>query len=143
LKVLRHEEQPSPEAASEEFFPAVEPEAAQNSVAAREAGAERMKGGPEGPPLRRMGPTEGGPHEGLRLQNRNLAGEECAELRRGEMQAGVERPELGELGARLVEPHLVNQLLERDRIRRVEIDAPFPVVVADRARDDLGDLAGV
>jgi len=47
------EAQPSPEAAREEFFRGVEPEAAQNSPAAREPGTElRKTGGPEGPPLR-------------------------------------------------------------------------------------------
>ena len=42
-----------------------------------------------------------------------------------------------------VEAHLVDQLLEDRRIVGEEIDAPFPVVEADRAGDDLRDLAGV
>src|SRR4051794_36435083 len=52
-----------------------------------------------------------------------------------ELEPGVERPELGELRARLVESHLVDKFFECQRILREQIDAPFPVVETDRARD--------
>src|SRR5262245_13393972 len=66
------------------------------------------------------------------LERRDATVQVRGELAAAELQAGVERAELGELRARLVEAHLVNQLLEHERIGREEIDAPFPVVVADR-----------
>jgi len=41
----------------------------------------------------------------------------------------------------VIETHFVNQLLENQRIVGIQIDAPFPIVEADRARDHLRDVA--
>src|SRR5690606_24042902 len=59
---------------------------------------------------------------------RQLALEQLRELLGRELQPGVKRAELAVLGARLVEAHLVDELLERHRIVGEQIDAPLPVV---------------
>src|SRR5438105_2999329 len=45
--------------------------------------------------------------------------------------------------ADFVEAHLVDQLLEDERIVREKIDSPFPIVEADGAGDDLPHFAGI
>ena len=65
------------------------------------------------------------------LQGRNLTSQICGELSGSELKARVERSKLGELRAGFVEPHLVNQLLEDERVVGKEIHAPFPVVKPD------------
>src|SRR5665213_1444944 len=49
----------------------------------------------------------------------------------------IELAEEGVLGADFVKPHFVDELFEYDRIVGEEVDAPFPVVVANRPGDDL------
>ena len=44
-------------------------------------------------------------------------------------------------GANFVKTHLVDQLLEDQRVVGEQIDAPLPVIEPDRPRDDLPDLA--
>src|SRR5207302_1105041 len=78
-----------------------------------------------------------------RCRRRNLSIQIRRELSRGELETGIERTELREFRARLVEAHLVNQFLEDERILREQIDAPLPVIEPDRPRDDLRDLARV
>src|SRR5262245_10233945 len=77
------------------------------------------------------------------VQRRQLSLQESSKRPHRKLQTDVERPELGEPGAGFVEPHLVDQLLERQRVVGKQIHAPFPIVVADRSRDDLRDAAGV
>ena len=60
-----------------------------------------------------------------------------------EHQAGDERAELRVVGGHLVEAHLVDDLLERDRVVGEQRDAPLPVVEAGRAGDELQHPAGV
>src|SRR5690606_6941560 len=55
----------------------------------------------------------------------------------------VERAELPEAGADLVEAHLVDELLELEGVVGEEGHPPFPVVEAHGAGDYLGHLAGV
>src|SRR5580704_3070561 len=74
---------------------------------------------------------------------RSFDAEQLTELGRFAANRKVERAEFRIAGARLVEAHLVDQLLEHQRIVGEEIDAPFPIVEADRTRNDLRDLAGV
>src|SRR5919106_983244 len=45
--------------------------------------------------------------------------------------------------AGFIEAHLVNQLLEHQRIIGKKIDAPFPIIEANGAGNDLADAAGV
>src|SRR5262245_6651364 len=77
------------------------------------------------------------------LQRRKLAIEQRRKLPGPELKPGVEGAELGKLGARLVEPHFIDQFLEHEGILCEQIDAPFPIVEPDRARDDLRHLARV
>src|SRR5437867_1353307 len=78
-----------------------------------------------------------------RSERGRLALEEDGQVGGRELQADEERAELGVVGARLVETHLVNQLLEDHRVVGEQIDAPLPVVETDRAGDDLGHLRPV
>src|SRR3989442_5116535 len=55
----------------------------------------------------------------------------------------VERPEERVARAGRVEAHLVDELLEDERVVGEQRDAPLPVVEADRARDHLRHPAGV
>ena len=73
-------------------------------------------------------------------ERRHLALEVPRQLGRRELQADVEGPELRVPGRGLVEAHLVDQLLEDERVVGEQVDAPLPVVEADRARDHLRDL---
>src|SRR5271154_4894478 len=67
---------------------------------------------------------------------------EFAEVGCLESDAEVERAELRVRRARFVEAHLVNEFLEHERIVGEKIDAPFPIVEADRARNNLRHFAG-
>src|SRR5689334_19580119 len=55
----------------------------------------------------------------------------------------IEVPELGVLGARLVEAHLGHELLEVHRVLREEGHPPFPLIEPDRARNNLCNAAGI
>src|SRR5690606_8753491 len=55
----------------------------------------------------------------------------------------IERAELPETGADLVEAHLVDQLLELERVVGEQRHAPFPVVEAHGAGHALGHLPGI
>src|ERR1035441_7642919 len=61
----------------------------------------------------------------------------------GQLQADEKRSEEGVDGAYFVETHFVNQLFEDQRVFGKQVDAPLPVVKADRAADDLAHVAGV
>src|SRR5581483_4745450 len=63
-------------------------------------------------------------------------------LRRRDPDSNVKRPEPPVRCARLVEAHLIDQLLEHQRIVGKKIDSPLPIVESHGTRDDLGDLAG-
>src|SRR3989442_7821430 len=55
----------------------------------------------------------------------------------------VERPEERVARAGRVEAHLVDELLEDERVVGEQRDAPLPVVETDRSRDHLRHPAGV
>src|SRR6266481_6396117 len=46
-------------------------------------------------------------------------------------------------GADLIEAHFIDEALEDERIFGEEVDAPFPIVEPDGARDDLAHVARV
>src|SRR5438270_7597448 len=66
-----------------------------------------------------------------------LPSQQLSDLRCGNANADVKRAEQGIDGADLVEAHLVNQLLEDQRIVGEQVHAPLPIVESDRAGDDL------
>src|SRR5262245_51331169 len=84
-----------------------------------------------------------GKPETTSLFSRQLAGKQLAEARGGHAQPDVELAEERVNGADFVEAHLVDELLEDERIFAVQIDAPLPIVEADRPADDLLHFAGV
>src|SRR5262249_38880103 len=57
--------------------------------------------------------------------------------------ADVKRPEDGVHRAHLIEAHLVNQLLEDQRIIGKEINTPLPVIETDGTRNDLLHGTGI
>src|SRR6266478_5945302 len=72
-----------------------------------------------------------------------LAFQKSAQLARRTTQAHVELPEERIHRADVIEAHLVNQLLEDQRIVGEQVDAPLPVVKSDRAGDDLPHFARI
>ena len=58
-------------------------------------------------------------------------------------QSDVERAEQAVNRAGFIEAHLVNEFLENQRVIGEEIDSPFPIIEADRTRNDLIDAAGI
>src|SRR5439155_26132316 len=69
--------------------------------------------------------------------------EEARQLGGGELQADEERAELAVPRTCLVEAHLVDQLLEDERVVGEKVDTPLPIVEADGTGDNLGHLLGV
>src|SRR3954464_2690632 len=72
-----------------------------------------------------------------------LPGEKVPDLRRRAADANEELPEQRVDGADLVKAHLVDELLELQRVVRKQVHAPLPIVKADGAGNDLLHFAGV
>src|SRR3954469_906060 len=72
-----------------------------------------------------------------------LSGEEVPDLRRRAADANEELPEQRVDGADLVKTHLVDELLELQRVVSKQVHSPLPVVETDGAGDDLLHFAGV
>src|SRR5712671_2776648 len=74
---------------------------------------------------------------------RQFSAQQFSQLCCGAAHSYVELAEQRIDGADVVEAHLVDQLLEDERIVGKEVDAPFPIIEADRAGDDLFDFARI
>src|SRR5262249_1100243 len=74
---------------------------------------------------------------------RNLPVQEPAQAAPRAAHADVKVPEKRINRADLIKPHLVNELLEHQRVVSKQINPPLPVVETDRTGDDLFYLAGV
>src|SRR5262249_44632751 len=109
---------------------AARPGAATVACAARSAWRERR-------------PAEGATPRARAREIARRAPQHLAQRARGEPDPYVERPEERESRARRVEAHLVNELLEDERIVCEQRHAPLPVVEPDGALDDLHHPSGV
>ena len=65
----------------------------------------------------------------------------CKDFIERELEAGEKVAELSILGADGIEAHFVNDAFEVDGVMSKESDAPFPVIEASGARDELEDFA--
>src|SRR3954453_16244560 len=83
------------------------------------------------------------PRAQTRLFFWKLPGEKVPDLRRRAADANEELPEQRVDSADLVKTHLVDELLELQRVVAEQIHAPLPIVEADGAGDDLLHLTGV
>src|SRR5262245_25626410 len=77
------------------------------------------------------------------LERRQLAAEQASQTGTGAAHADIEFSKERIDRADFVKAHLVDQALEDQRIVGEQVDAPLPVVEADRAGDDLLHRPGI
>src|SRR4051812_35491057 len=66
-----------------------------------------------------------------------------AKFVRGNSHPDKERPKRGVHGTDFVEAHFVDKLFENQRILGEQVDAPLPIIEADRPGNDLLHLSGI